>query len=140
MTDALIGHGAVFAKVNATSPEDLTTIAEVTNISGPSLARDAVDATHMQSSEKWREFIAGLKDGGEVTIDMNFIPGNTTMATIRGLFDTDLVGQYRITWPDSPASRFGFEALCTGFSPEAPVDGKMSASVTFKVTGEPQFV
>ena len=37
--------------------------------------RYTVDATHMASTDKWREFVGGLRDAGEVSITINFVPG-----------------------------------------------------------------
>lgn len=139
-TNAKIGHGSMFA-IQGGSPLAYVPLAEVTNITPPALSRDAVDATHTASPEKWREFIAGMKDAGEVTVEMNFIPGSTSIDTILAAFNSDETQNCRITFPiGSPAATWSFSAIVTGFAPEAPMDGKMSASVTFKLTGKPGFV
>ncbi|MPZ58438.1 MAG: hypothetical protein GEU91_18485 [Rhizobiales bacterium] len=134
-TDAAIGHGTIFSVLTAL-PSTFTTIAEVTSIGPPSQARDAIDATHMNSPEQWREFIGGLKDGGEVAIELNYVPGSATSALLIGEIAQAAARTYRITFVD--ASVWLFSGIMTGFESEAPVDDKMTATAIFKVTGKPQ--
>lgn len=134
-TDAKIGHGVLFKIGNGASPEVFTTVAEATSITPPGPSRDAIDVTHMESAEKWREFIAGLKDGGEVEIEMNFVPGSASTDLILAQFDTDTVGNKQVVFTTGEV--WSFAALCTDFAPEAPVDDKMSATATFKISGKP---
>ena len=141
-TQAQIGHGSTFQINTSTvsSPDTWTTIAEVVSITPPSLSRDAIDATHSTSPEKWREFIPGLRDGGEVTLEVNFIPSGIGTAQIISTFNSDDLVNARINFPDSPATVWTFAAFITSFEPEAPFDDKMSATVTFKLSGKPAFV
>ena len=46
-----------------------TTISEVTSISAPNLTADTIDVTTHGSTGRYREFIQGLRDGGEITIE-----------------------------------------------------------------------
>jgi predicted secreted protein len=147
-TNAQIGHGTRFQMFDSeASPPAFATLAEVTNITPPALARDAVEATHTESPEKWREYIPGLKDAGEVTLELNFVPGGTAIERLLRSFNSDSADQCRIVFPDgsldtSPptATIWAFNALVTGVEPEAPVEDKMTASATFKLTGKPGFV
>lgn len=139
-TQAMIGHGSIFSIATADSPTDFTAVSEVTNISPPKLSRDTVDATHNASPEKWREYIAGLKDGGEMSIEMNFVPGSAGNTLILESFNDDEPMNCKIEFPDSPATVWSFKAFCTGFEPDDPVDDRMSATATFKLTGKPSFV
>jgi predicted secreted protein len=133
-TQARIGYGVLFKIGNGASPEVFTTVAEVTSITPPSLARDAIDATHEESPSGWREFIGGLKDGGEVSIELNFIPGHATTAILLAEIEA-AAGNKQIVF--TTGEIFSFSALCTAFEPEAPMDDKMVATATYKVTGKP---
>lgn len=140
-TSARIGYGTLFKTGNGATPEVFATLAEVTAITPPAMARDTVDATHEESPGAWREFIAGLKDGGEVSLELNFISGGTAAAALTAELDLDgpLATKNRIIlFPD--LSYFTFAGILTAFEPDAPIDDKMSASVTFKVTGKPTLV
>lgn len=146
-TQAMIGHGTRVAILDSNaSPPDYVTVAEVTNVTPASLARDAIDVTHVQSPDKWREFIPGLRDAGEVTFEMNFIPKGDGFSQILASFNSDEVQTLRITFPDgtggSPddATVWIISGFITAFEPDAPVDDKMSASVTMKLSGKPEFL
>ena len=134
-TEADIGYGAIFKVGNGGSPTETFTDfgAEVTSITPPGYSRDALDATHMASPDKFREYIAGLMDAGEVSMDLNYVP-STGDAFVAAL----IAGKqnYQIDFPDANVT-FTFSAICTAYQPTAPVDGKMTATATFKVSGKP---
>lgn len=138
-TEASIGHGSLFERSsNGLSTGVFSTVGEVLDIAPPSMTRDVVDATHMQSPERWREYIAGLKDGGEVSVEVNFVPGNAATTAALADLNTDTPGYYKITFPDD--TEWGFAAFMTGIEPGDPLDDKMTATFTFKLTGKPAFV
>ena len=137
-TQARIGHGTTLALSAAGSVvAPYTSLGEVTSISPPPMTRDIIDATHMESVDGWREFIAGLKDGGEMSVDLNFVPGSATTATLVAMQTEIVPRRARLTFPDG--TDWGFNLFCTGMSPAVPVDDKMTATATFKITGEPDF-
>jgi len=118
-----------------------TTIAEVTDITPPELGRDDIEVTHHQSPAAWREFIKGLKDAGEVSFTINYIPTNSTHNAGTGLL-ADLANNATIdTWtlvfPDTSATTWSFPGFVSKFSSKAPIDDKLSADVTLKVSGQP---
>jgi predicted secreted protein len=134
-TNATIGLGTLFKVGNGAVPEIFTTVAEVTGITPPAMSRDTVDASHELSPEAWREFIAGMKDAGEVSFDMNFVPGSTDAANFMaelGLAGSAALKNRQIVFPDG--SIMAFAAILTGYEPDAPIDDKMAASVTLKVS------
>lgn len=137
-TNARIGYGTLFKSGNGASPEVFATLAEVTNVTPPGFSRDTHDATHEESPEAWREFIAGLKDGGEISLEMNFIPGGSSSAAM--VAELNLNGPQatinrQIVFPDG--SYFACAAILTAWEPDAPIDDKMTGSATYKVTGKP---
>lgn len=141
-TQAIIGFGTLFKFGDGASPEVFTTVAEVTNIDGPGLSRAIPEATHMESPNGYREYIGGLKDGEEVTLECNFLPGNATQDPddgILSLFESGIRTNFQIVWPFSPTVTWQFAGVVTGFQPTTPVDDKITISVTIKVTGQPDF-
>jgi predicted secreted protein len=115
-----------------------TTIAEVTAITPPSLARDPIEVTHHQSPNAWREKIKGLKDGGEVTFSINYLPTNTTHNAATGIlgdFGTNTIDTWSIVFPD--ATTWTFSAFVSGFEADAPIDDRLAADVTLTVCGQP---
>lgn len=119
----------------AAGAEAFTTIAEITNISGPQNTLELIDATHMESPDAFREYIPSLLDGGEISFDINYLPANANQL---GLHD-DLVDRvkrnFQIVWTDTAGSTDSFAGYVTDFTPSAQIDDKLSASCTIKITG-----
>lgn len=108
-------------------------IASVTSISGPGLKRETIDVTAHDSPDGWMEFLGGLKDGGEVSADINHRP--STHDVLVADLEDDEPRTYRIEWPSGAA--WTFDAILTGYEPDSPYDGKLAATLTWKVTGKP---
>ncbi len=128
-TNAAIAYQITFGIWNGVS---YTAQAEITNANPPQYTRDAIDATHHASPNGFREYIAGMMDGGEVPLEINFVPSATDpylAAMQAGL------GQFRITFNNGVTCTFF--AIVTAYSPDTPLDGKMSAGITLKVSGRP---
>src|SRR5687768_14631115 len=83
-TQAAIGYGSKFQVQDPTvSPAPpWIDLGEVISITPPSRAIDIIDATHMASPSRIREFITGLIDPGEASVEMNYVPGGTTDDTL----------------------------------------------------------
>ncbi|WP_031104276.1 phage tail tube protein [Streptomyces sp. NRRL S-146] len=119
----------------ATPTETFMAIANVTDITPPGLERETLDVTSHGSPDAWREFIGGLKDGGEVEIDINYDPREHD-SLIADFGDT-APRNYLVVWP-LELGTWAFAAVLTNFEPEAPHDDKLAASLTFKVSGKPE--
>lgn len=131
MTNALIGYGTTFAI--STNGTTFTDVAEVFEVTPPSDSLDTVDATHMSSPNATREFIFGLRDPGEASFEMAFIPGSASDVLIQSIRDTRQTVTCRITFPNN--ATWTFSGVLTGYEPAVPLDDRMTATVTFKVSG-----
>lgn len=135
----LHAFGTIFERETVT-PGTYAAIAQVANIGGPTLSRETVDATAHDSPNRWRTFIAGLRDAGEVTLELLFDPDNTGQTDLRSdLATLDTIKNYRIKFTDPTPTVWTFAAWVTRFEPRAPMDEKLTASVTFKLSGAPTF-
>lgn len=136
-SQALLGYGSVFQIQAENSPDNYVDMAEVISITPPSSSLDQIDVTHMTSPNRNREFISGLNDPGECSFDMNFIPGSTSDDRLFELLNlpvgTSRQRSCRISFPNGVT--WTFSAELTGYEPTVPVDDKMTATVTFKVSG-----
>lgn len=114
-------------------------IASVTDISGPSRSRESIEVTAHDSPDKYREFIKGLKDGGEVEITLNYDPGTATHAALDADFEEDDLRDYQvIILPgDADEHTWEFSALITDLGDEYPTEGQMERTATFKISGKP---
>jgi predicted secreted protein len=112
-------------------------VAEVTNLTGPNESRDMIDVTNHDSSDAFREFIAGLADAGEIGVEGNF---KASDADGQIAMHTDFQGgtsrSWQLTFPSSLGNMAG-NGLCSAFSLGYPHDGKIPFTATIKVTGKP---
>jgi len=137
---AVFAHGTLLKMHDGTST--YTTVLEVTDISGPNLSIDAVEVTSHDSASKFREFIAGLRDAGEVSFSVNWQPAATTHGNTSGLLyvaKNGLTRLWQLIFSDSGTTTYEFYAFITDFSPSAPIDDKLSADITLKLTGLPTY-
>ncbi len=129
-TTAKIGFGVLFKRSS-------TTIAEVTDVVGPGYTRDTVEATHTESPNNFKEYLSGLMDAGEVTLELNFLSDATQEQLLTDLTTTTAVS-YNIVFPTPTASKTcTFNAFITQWQPSAPIQDVMKLNATFKITGKP---
>lgn len=129
------GFGTILKRGDGETPEVFTAIANLTNVDDGGRTRNTIDVTAHDSPNAYMEFVGGLIDPGEVTIDINYDPAVHDVLEA-DLEDTD-PRNYQIVFPDTAATTFSFAAVMTGFSKSAPHDDKLSGSLTFKVSGKP---
>ncbi len=120
--------------------ETFSPIANVSDISGPSRSREAIEVTAHDSPNKYREFIPGLKDGGEVEITLNYDPGDASHGALDEDFESDDLHAYQLViLPGTEDEHtWDFEALITDLGDAYPTDDKMERTVTFKISGKPE--
>jgi hypothetical protein len=130
--------GTLLQKGAGTSPETYTTVGNVFTGEGPGEAAEMLDFTDHSSPDGYREFKAGLNDGGEVSGELHFDMDNATHDESTGLI-AELQGRteksWRLTFPDN--STVTFTGIMSQFNPSWPVDGKQTAAFTLKVSGKP---
>lgn len=131
-TAAIIGAGTTF-EVSTDGGSTYVRLAEINSITPPSDNLDIIDATSMDSPNRTREYITGFNDPGECTLEMNFIPGSTSDQKIIQIRDANVAVYCRIVYPNLVT--WTFLARLQSYVPSISADGKMSATVTFKVTG-----
>lgn len=116
-------------------------VAELTSISGPSISMDTIDVSAhnagIGAADGYRDFVAGLIDGGEVSME-----GNLTTVASAGYITSAMEDRTEkaivITFPTAAGvSTWTFDGIVTAFSTEAPYDDKLSFSASIKVTGRP---
>src|SRR5437763_11689639 len=83
MTSATIGWGGKCFLGTTADVATLVQLAEVTEFPLPEDQVADIEATHMLSPGRRKEYIAGLIDGGSGDVIMNYVPGSTTDALCR---------------------------------------------------------
>lgn len=116
--------------------EVFTTIAEVRDIDGPGFAQGTEEVTSHDSNRR-REFIATLLEGGEVSFGLNFF-ADTTQGPTGGLYAAYEDGEahnFQMVLTTTGDDTINFAAICTEFQFTAPVEGALTADVTLQITG-----
>jgi len=131
--------GTLFRRATSLVPGNVfETIANVTSIGGPERTRETIDVTSHDSPGQWMEFIGGLKDGGEISLDVNYDPAEATH-DIDDDFDDTAARNYQIVILPGTDDEYtwSIQGVMTNIGDEFPYDDKMSRSITIKVTGKP---
>lgn len=131
MSDAFAGVGATFSRWDGS---EFVAIAEVTSITGPSMTRDTIDVTSLDTSGGYREFIAGFRNPGTLSLTMNFTSaGYSQMKTD---FEDDTAQEYQIVLPDPAETTLEFSGLVTELPLTVSVDDKVTMDVTIQISGQ----
>lgn len=112
-------------------------LAEVTAIGIPSLTGEVIDVSTHSSTNRWREFIRGMRDAGEFTVTMRYEAGSATddacIAAITADTATAIVLDAKAS---SGTEDFTFNAFGTDYSVnDLEPNGDQTASLTLKPTG-----
>lgn len=133
MSAAIDAFGTKWA-ISTDGGTTFTPVADVTNIEVLAIKADTIEATSHDSTGHWREFVGGLKDAGELSMDINYDPA------VHGTIFSNIGGapiKQKITLTDVGAHVVAFNGIITGLKAQAPYDDKLTAVVTVKVSGAP---
>ena len=137
MTDAISSHGTLLKKGDGGDPEAFATVAEVLDISGPEETTETEDATN-HGSNGWEEVITTIQVAGEVSFDVNYVPGDATHDASTGLIAdkrNKTLRNWKIVMPDAGNTTENFAAYVTKVGRTRNVRGKLTGSFTLKITG-----
>lgn len=134
MTAAKTGYGGEFHLHNGTA---LTELLEVVSFTLPNGETETVEATHLKSPGRRREYIAGMIEDGELEVVLNYVPGSVTDTLI---LDALTEGDSRAFMAVLPRTTTDWEitgtCIVTGYDRgSVEADGKMEATMTVRLTG-----
>ena len=138
-TQGTSGFGTLLKIGDGEVSEAFTAIAEVKSISGPNLSLETIDATHMTSPSGHREVLPSFKNAGEVSFDVNFLPGVGTQQSLFTDWQNRTLRNFQLQFPDESSTLWQFSAYVTSLSISAPLDDVLGASVTLTISGAPDF-
>ncbi len=117
------------------TPENFTTIAEVTGFKGPSAKATTIDVTSMDSDAM--EFKPGLVDNGEVSIDFLFVGSDQQQQGLVADIAAGTMRNHRLVANDHLAtpSTATFLGLVTGHDLSGALNSALKGSATIKISG-----
>jgi hypothetical protein len=137
MTAAKTGWGGEFHFDD--NSDVLTEWVEVVSFTLPNGETEKIDATHLKSPNRRREFIPGMIDDGDLTVVLNYVPGSATDLLIMQAYTEGDTRDYMAVVPRATTD---WEVTGDGFISgvdrgEITADGKMEVTVTVTCVGAP---
>ena len=133
------GHGTVLLVDTTTNFAASTTIGLITNISGPNETADSVEVTDFESANS--EFDPGLKDPGEMTVDLKYDETNAGLvdAVEKRSESTNDPLYFRVRFAESTSSAscttWSCKGMVTALGHAIPNDGIVTQSMSIKFSG-----
>lgn len=114
-----------------------TTIANLTSIGEIGVESEEIDATDLDSPNNYKEFIAGSKDAGEVSINGN-IKSESNVEKMLSLAESQSLEDWVVTYPSG--AKWEFKAFVKSFKDgEKTVDGLATFTATLRISGKPTY-
>lgn len=131
---AKIAYGAKLEVETAPGSAIFTEILEIKSVNKPDPSVDDVEVTHMSSPNLTKEYIPGLSDFGDISFDINWVPGSSTDQFLETWRASGLVRSVRVTYPGNVKDTF--PGYMKGYSAGAGSAGDVLAGqLTIKVAG-----
>lgn len=125
-----------FERGNSDSPTSFTRVCQVFGISGFGESNSLEDVTTFCSGGN-REYIGGLADGSEFTIEANYEQATSPLTSMITDVKTKTAREYRLVIEQaSPSETMTFHAVPMSWELGPSVDAKNTISFTFKISGE----
>jgi hypothetical protein len=124
-----------FERGDGDSPEEFDRVCTVFGIGGIGETNEIVDATTF-CSEGSREYIPGLADGAEPTIETNYVVDDDNIQAMIADVQAKRTSNYRLVVEhSSPPEVYAFTAIAISWELAPSIDDKNTISFGFKITG-----
>lgn len=129
--------GTTLIKTKSGSEMEDLVIADLTSIGEVGVESDEIDVTTLDSTGGYKEYIAGFKDAGEVSL-AGIIKSETAMEAMLALAESQEIEEWTIRTPIG--STWVFNGFVKSFKEaEATVDGVRGFSGSIRVSGAPVY-
>ena len=128
----MTGIGSKFLRNDGT---DYKPIANITQMGEIGQSRDTRDTTDFDSEGGFREFEGGLRDGGELDLEMKFNAADSGQQDLQDDFMQDDPVEYAIRLNDSDKTEFQFKGLVTSFGISIPLEDGFKRKIKIKISG-----
>ena len=112
-------------------------IANLTSIGEIGVESEEIDATDLDSPNNYKEFIAGPKDAGEVSLAGN-IKDESNVEKMLALAESQSMEDWEVTYPSG--AKWSFSGFVKSFKDgEKTPDGLATFSATIRISGKPTY-
>jgi len=126
-----------WSATTAASTAAAQAVGQVVGFNGPTGSAPVIDGTHLASVAK--EKTMGLRDEGQVTLDVFFVPNDTVQTALRADRASRSAKKAVIKLSDSTVdaqtTKITFDAYCTGYAIQGAVDQNVKGTVTLEIIG-----
>ncbi len=140
-TAAQTGIGTLLVRDVSGTPNKSYPVAELIRIGGPKCSSSEIDVTNHDSIGNYKEFIAGALDGGEITIEGNFIPGDTygQVAMVTD-YNNRTSRDWHLHLPSAMGATWNFTAYIKTFEVAVSTTESVKFNATLRVSGDTDLI
>jgi predicted secreted protein len=115
----------------------LNAIGDLSSIGSPSITQEEIDVTTLDSEGGYREYIAGFKDPGEVSLSGFFVPGDVGQAAVYAALESGDVQDFEIIYPAALGATWSFPGIVTAYNVTTELEEAIGFEATIRVSGKP---
>lgn len=131
-------QGTLLKVGDGAAEEQFLTIGRVTRIGGPAREREMIESTVLDNPDGWRDHIPGLRDGGELPIEGQFIATDAGQLELaKNLDEEEDPRNFQIVLPVAIGKRWAIEAYVIRFEVNHAVNEIIPFTATLKIIGKP---
>lgn len=136
MSNAILAYGAT-VELSANGTTGWAEIPELTSVAVPATTQDYVDVTSLDSAGGFREYIPGLKDAGQLSLNANYThDGYQALSAYQTSGD---MAYFRVTLAPAPDQSTGdvftFAGYVTLSVDAGDVAGKVGMTINLRISG-----
>ena len=132
--------GAGFAvSTVATAAGTFVALGEILTITPPTYSANTIDVTNQNTTEYFKEYVVGVRDGGSLSFTANYISsssGHTDKIPNAFYNGSKLAWKITLAGASSFNVWYGYGYI-TSYNVSSPPDGAVTFACTMKVTGKP---
>ena len=137
MSQATRTMGTTLTKKKSGSEQEDLKIANLTSIGEIGVESEEIDTTDLDSPNNYKEFIAGSKDAGEVSLAGN-IKDESNVEKMLALAESQSMEDWTVTYPSG--AKWEFKGFIKSFKDgEKTPDGLATFSASIRISGKPTY-
>jgi predicted secreted protein len=129
--------GVILRKIKSGDEAEDLVIQDLTSIGEFGVESEEIDVTTLDSTGGFKEFIAGSKDAGEISL-AGFTKSENNIGALYALASSQEVESWEVEFPDGAI--WELDGFVKSFKEgESSVDGVRNFSASIRISGEPEY-